>query len=131
MAPFLYPCESCARHIRAEEAACPFCGAAAKPVGDAGARPSFARPLSRAALLFVSATATVGCSSSTSPNEPAADAAADTGGPAATDSGAFDGEPAALYGPAMIEDSGPGSFEGGPVAAYGPAQIPDSGTDSG
>jgi hypothetical protein len=122
MAPFLHPCESCARHIRAAEAACPFCGVAVTDVAPPAARGPMARPMSRAALLFMSATATAGCSSS----EPVAlygpaviDSGADTG-EAIEDSGAETGAPAVDSGPASV-DSGPSEFDGGLIAAYGPA----------
>jgi hypothetical protein len=136
MTPFLHPCESCARHIRAGESACPFCGAAVSESAAASARRdgNFARPLSRAALLFASATAAVGCSSSSSTGT-ITDAAVESGpvalyGPAPIyDSGVQDsgGGGLPLYGPA-VQDSGSGlPDDGGILAAYGPAPTKDSG----
>jgi hypothetical protein len=117
----LQPCPSCARHIKTEESTCPFCGQAT-PQGFSGlVRPRGAAPLSRAAVLFMSATAVTGlaaplaCSSTSS-----------GGGGNEVDSGHVDsGGPVAAYGPAIV-DSGQ-QDSGGPVAAYGPAII-DSGT---
>jgi hypothetical protein len=119
MAPLLQPCESCARHVRISETACPFCGAAVASAPEAAAPAPFARPLSRAALLFMGVTAATGCSSA----------------------------PSVMYGPAIIEDSGAtvdsggeaidsggatvdsggGGPDGGLVAAYGPGSVQDSG----
>jgi hypothetical protein len=123
MAPFLHPCESCARHIRAGEAACPFCGAAVTQVA-APARGSVARPMSRAALLFMGATTSIACgSSSTNPPTTEPDAAIQDSGvdAAIQDSGVDTGEPAAMYGPAMI-DSG-SEFDAAGVVLYGPGVV--------
>jgi hypothetical protein len=125
----LQPCPSCARHIKTEESLCPFCGQAT-PQGFSGlVRPRGPAPLSRAAVLFMSATAVTGlaaplaCSSTSS-----------GGGGNEVDSGHVDsGGPVAAYGPAIV-DSGQQEAgqqdSGGPVAAYGPASV-DSGMDSG
>jgi hypothetical protein len=123
MAPFLHPCESCARHIRATEAACPFCGATVTEVAAPTARGSIARPMSRAALLFMGATTTIGCGSSSTPptTEPDAavqDSGVDSGEPV---SGFDSGGPVAAYGPAMI-DSG-SEFDAVGVVLYGPGVI--------
>jgi hypothetical protein len=145
MAANFQSCPSCARHIKVEEAACPFCGGALPETFGASSRKG-AAPLSRAAILFMGATAVTGasaaCSSSSngSGHTNGADSGeVDTGsvvaayGPAIIDSGKLDStaEPdvVALYGPAPVLDSGP-DFDG-PVAAYGPAPIPDSGTGGG
>ncbi len=130
MAANFHACPSCARHIKLEEAACPFCGAAT-PDGFANlARPRGPAALSRAAILFVSATAAAGVSAAT-----ACSSSSPT--PAAEDSGG----PVAAYGPGPVHDSGSptdsggvidsgGQIDsGGPVAAYGPAII-DSGMDT-
>jgi hypothetical protein len=59
----LHACPSCSRHVRTTESACPFCG---EPLGEQFAaacprRQLSGRPLSRAALIFASATAVAGC----------------------------------------------------------------------
>jgi hypothetical protein len=116
MKPFLHPCESCSRHFRADEAACPFCGAAAPAIAARDAVTSAARPVTRAALLFMGATAVAGCSSNPSTTA-GVDASTDTGP-----------GPAPAYGPGPIFDSGQDT--GGPVALYGPGPTPDAGTDA-
>jgi hypothetical protein len=61
----LVPCASCSRHVRLTEAVCPFCGAECSQHVEPPPSPSpptaATRPLSRAALLFMGAAATVGC----------------------------------------------------------------------
>lgn len=60
----LAACSECGRHIRTTEAACPFCGATASfETGDV--RQPVGRPLTRAAILFASATAIAGCGKTT------------------------------------------------------------------
>ena len=54
----------CGRHIRTTEAACPFCGATATFTAVETALP-VGRPLTRAAILFASATAIAGCGKTT------------------------------------------------------------------
>ena len=61
----LQTCPSCSRHIKVDEAACPFCGAPT-PEGFASTarRPvPFSAPLSRAAILFLGAASACGSSS--------------------------------------------------------------------
>jgi hypothetical protein len=56
----LFPCPKCARHVREDEHACPFCSAAVACSGRCiAATPD--RAASRAAILFVGATAIAGC----------------------------------------------------------------------
>ena len=114
MIPLLRPCASCARHIRASEAACPFCGAAAAPDASVLARkPAMSgRPMSRAALLFASAATALACSSSGSDNGA-------SGAPPVHDAGGAQ------------EDAGPDAAgEGNPVVLYGPAPMDDAGGDA-
>ena len=58
----LVPCDTCERHIRSSEEACPFCGAAATPF-EVSAQEAAARPLrvSRTALVLASLTALSAC----------------------------------------------------------------------
>src|SRR5690349_840644 len=68
MAQTFQPCESCERHVRVDEAACPFCGAVLPAdFGEtARGRTTTGRgAATRAAILFVGATAAAACSSST------------------------------------------------------------------
>jgi hypothetical protein len=108
----LLPCPSCARHVRAFEAACPFCASAlpafpaAAPIARAGGK-----RLSRAALfaLGASAAAIAACSD-------AGTTQSLYGGPA-VDSGQDSPSPAPLYGGAPVDAS-----DDAPVlvdAAYG------------
>jgi hypothetical protein len=149
MANTFQACPACARHIKTDEAACPFCGSATPEGFSTVAKPKGPAPLSRAAILFMSATAVGGvsvataCSSSSSAtgvsDAGARDSAAaeDTGGPVAAygpapvmDSGQVDtGGPVAAYGPGPVMDSGP-EFDG-PVAAYGPAPVDSGGGGEG
>jgi hypothetical protein len=123
----LHPCPACARHIRGDEATCPFCNAATPEGFGAVARAKIAAPMSRAAILFMGATAVSACSSSSSSGPVAAY------GPAPVDSGAQDAaedtNPVALYGPAMVDSGAKDATEepdSGPMALYGPAPV-DSG----
>lgn len=139
------PCPDCARHVRVDERACPFCGVAvtlrARPVR----RPP--RRLGRAAMFAVrtailgAAGATGACGSATGLEDPihrSDAAAADAGrrpdaGPVVSDAGAEDaGGAIAMYGtPPPPMDGGP-SDAGGEIALYGgPAPVEDAGADAG
>jgi hypothetical protein len=81
----LLPCPSCDRHVRASEAACPFC-AAALPVALRSSQPlprSPATRLSRAALFALGTSAAAlaaACGGTTAPSTFAGADAADEGG---------------------------------------------------
>jgi hypothetical protein len=131
MTDFFVACAACARHVREGEAACPFCGEAI-PEGTAAPRPpARSGPITRAAILFVGATAAAGCGGSTeggnvplygpAPVDGSFEASNGDGG--GEDGGGIDGG-VVLYGPAMVDSSV--DADSGPVAAYGPAP-----TDSG
>lgn len=91
----LVSCTKCARHVRAAEVACPFCGASLEG-GVARPAPSLPidRALGRAAVVFMGATALVACGKTTAGKGTAPD-------PAPTELAA----PA--YGPPPISDSVP------------------------
>ena len=57
----LLPCPGCARHIRSDETACPFCDRAVAFCAGGRCGQSAERPLSRAAVLFLGATALAAC----------------------------------------------------------------------
>jgi hypothetical protein len=82
----LAPCPSCLRHVRAEETACPFCASALPADFAPPPRPVVRAvgPFTRAAVLFLGASA---CGGSVAPTEP---------------------PPVPFYGPAVVEDSGVG-----------------------
>jgi hypothetical protein len=136
MSARLHPCPSCTQHLRASETVCPFCDASLPAGSGASARPlPPGRPMSRAALLFVTATAAASCGGSTEAGSPPP---ADGGREAATDSGGgggdLDGQPVALYGPGPIYEAGPrpdagpdapseASPDGGMAVMYGPATV--------
>lgn len=148
----LHPCPSCSRHVRPTEAACPFCASAFPDGFGAARRPEIAnanRGLTRAALLFASATAIAGCGETTGvDNTSSSGKTSSSGGSSGTASGSSSGSvssssgstssssgdvPVPMYGPAPIDDgglekdSGIGpKKDGGAVALYGPAPI-DSG----
>jgi hypothetical protein len=63
----LVPCTLCARHVRASETACPFCGGTLMaPV------PTSPMALSRAALIFAGATTLTACGKEPAPPAPPA-----------------------------------------------------------
>ena len=92
----LVACAGCARHVRCGEDACPFCGAALPACPHATTiDPPVA--LSRAALLFLGATAVAACGKTDRMHDP---------------------ETVAVYGPPpMMVDASP------PVTIYGPAPV--------
>jgi hypothetical protein len=130
MADLLQPCVACSQHIRVDERACPFCNAELPENfgDDARARVSRTRPMSRAAILFVGATAAAACGGSTETGTGSSgDASTHEDGSAADGSG-IDGA-VVLYGPAPFDASVDHSVDAspdGPVAAYGPGPV-DSG----
>ncbi len=94
MSTSLVPCTGCARHVRASDAACPFCGLVRTLEASRDAVPG-ARPLSRAALLFAAA-ATVASTEACGKTDPPLDAAVSE-----------PPMPVAVYGPAPIDDVTP------------------------
>jgi hypothetical protein len=141
--------------MRSDETACPFCKAvlpevlAAAQRGALG-RGSSGRPLSRAAILFVGATATTACGSQDTQLLPAYgpapvldsgpehDASPELDSSLGPDTSP-DAEPVALYGPAILDSGSDAAQEaspdstspfpdGGAMASYGPVVIPDSGS---
>jgi hypothetical protein len=83
----LRPCTACARHVRASESSCPFCGAKLDAFPVRNGAPLGERP-TRAALLFAGMATVVGCEAHVVPAygaPPVRDAGAegaDSGGPA-------------------------------------------------
>lgn len=66
----LLACTGCARHVRAEETVCPFCGQSLEGLAP---RPLAPLPeLSRAAAVFIGAAAVVGCGKEAAPPPPPA-----------------------------------------------------------
>ena len=119
MGACLSPCPSCARHIRADEGTCPFCGAATPEGFGACVRPAPAGPvLSRAAVLFMGATAVAACGGTTT-----------TVGGGGDSGSSADSMPVAMDGPAPVRDSSVDApvDSPGPVPAYGPGPTRDSG----
>ncbi len=114
----LIPCGGCGRHVRANESACPFCGATIEAEAAARAVPSAGARLGRAALFAFGATIAVtatACGGGT----PSGDAAVQ-------DSQVQpDGQMMALYG-APPPDAGPVD-DGSPGARYGAVPAPDAG----
>lgn len=105
---FLSPCSACRRHVRADVATCPFCGAATPATG--GAPRVIAQRLSRSALLALGASAIVlGCSSG-------------DGTSSETDSGT---------GTDAVADAVDGSLDTGPVDTGGPAPAYGAPADTG
>jgi hypothetical protein len=80
----LIPCPSCGRHVRIQDAVCPFC-AEAQPVGRTVARPVKAR--AKRAVTFVAASMAVAAcgSNSGSPTTPDATSSAASSATPATD----------------------------------------------
>ncbi len=107
----LHLCPHCARHVKKEETTCPFC-ASVLPA-DFGvcteARAPAGRPLTRAALVLLGATAIGACGKSGA-NDPASP-----------------GSGVDIYGPAPVADAGGAAPEPLPVAVYGPPPMFDAG----
>ena len=131
--PHLRACPACARHVRVNEPACPFCGG---PLGDAfhaAVAPSPPRTSLTRAALFAFGTGTLalapGCSSS-----PSGSPVVDGGGSEDSSSPVVD---AAYGGPPIGSDAGgiapayggaPVNTDGGQgIAAYGGAPIETDG----
>lgn len=102
----LHVCPSCARHVRSDETSCPFCERLL-PEDFAVCGPARAtdRPLTRAALVLMSATALTACGK-TSTSSPGS--GVDIYGPAPVDvradSGATEAQmPVAVYGPPPMD----------------------------
>jgi hypothetical protein len=57
----LLPCPSCERHVRSDETACPFCNQAVAFCANGRCAETGDRALSRAAVLFLGATALAAC----------------------------------------------------------------------
>lgn len=107
----LLPCGSCARHIRASSASCPFCGAAHTPVDAApfeGPMPRMSRAVAftlGAAVLAGSAAMLDGCVHSEPvygapfpPQDAAVDATPDAAADATPDAVSDTGNPGVRYG---------------------------------
>lgn len=108
----LVPCTECRRHVRADDAACPFCGAAIPEGAAARAVPAARGRLDRVAFFtFATTIAAAACSSGGAGSIDDAGAARD--GTAKDDGAARD-------------DSGVVKDDGGMQAAYGISPI-DSG----
>lgn len=128
MSHSLSPCPSCSRHVRAQDAACPFCQAILDVEGRASTRPaSQARVgrLGRAAMVAVGATlasASLGACGSDEPSQEdrtivtSDETQSGTGGEEPVDTGSGVGAPVAP----------PEDDDGGAVhAMYGAAPAPD------
>jgi hypothetical protein len=118
MAHFL-PCPGCSRHVRASDAACPFCGAGL-PLSLRSQKPVLpTKRLGRAATLAfgaaLAAGSTAGCAEITTPSE-------DSGVNEMEDAGGV----VALYGAASI-DAGESEDAGQSVALYGAPAPEDAG----
>src|SRR5688572_3112902 len=72
----LLACESCSRHIRTTEKACPFCGATREASEPVTLSPF--RPANRAAVFFFTATSLVACGKKDADKNDAAPEAATT-----------------------------------------------------
>lgn len=132
MANALIPCSGCGRHVRATEAACPFCGATVSDEARAKVIPAATSRINRNAMfVFATTLALSGCAASTGPGDAQP---ADTG--VSQDSGVADsGSPVAMYGAPQPTDSGVVTDTGiqdggGNVALYGAPAPVDAGRDS-
>jgi hypothetical protein len=113
MAYGLVPCPGCARHVRTDETACPFC-TAALPACAPPPEPAANGPrLNRAAIVALGASlALTGCAPVALYGAPAPDVVEDDGGlqamygAPAPDAAADDGGSAPLYGAAPPSDGG-------------------------
>lgn len=126
----LVPCPSCQRHVRATEAACPFCASALPSGLEKTAIPSATRRMSRAAaFVFGASIAVTGCGSTTEGGGSGGGADTSSSSSGGSDAGPDDdGGAMALYGD-PAPDGGPDD-DGGAQAEYG-APAPDAGPDAG
>jgi hypothetical protein len=129
----LVPCPSCKRHVRAAEAACPFCSSALPEDLAAGAIPSAPRRLSRAAaFVFGASLAVAGCGTDTDGGSAGGgeNNSSSSSGSSSSTSGGVDAGPEddggqmALYG--LPADAGPDD-DGGGQAEYGAPAPMDAG----
>lgn len=96
----LVPCANCARHVRAFESTCPFCGAAASGESAERVVPSAKMRLGRAALFAFGATlaaTTAACGSMTMPTDSGTNTDSQVAD-AAVDNDAGEGGPQTRYG---------------------------------
>jgi hypothetical protein len=107
----LVPCSSCARHVRASDARCPFCTTAIHVEAGAASRPV---SRSRAAIMLLGATLATGCGGSTAP------APEEPGAPVAIYGGPPPSEPPTEPAPEQNSNSNDTrEDEGAVVAMYG------------
>ena len=120
----LVPCDHCSRHVRADGAACPFCGT--EVAEDAASRAVPAAPLrsrlDRVAFFTFATTVAAACSSG------GGGGVEGDGGPTQDSAVKDDGGMQAAYGISPVE-AGPRD-DGGMQGAYGAPPL-DSGFDSG
>ncbi len=128
----LHPCPSCARHIRVTEKACPFCDSALVEWTPQAKVVRLPARLTRAAILFASATATTTAATSCGGKEEPS--AFQDGPPPITEAGAalygaapFDAGFDARSADAAIRDADAADTDGdagpGTVILYGPAPV--------
>ncbi|MBN9159609.1 MAG: hypothetical protein J0I07_01490 [Myxococcales bacterium] len=124
MATRLRLCGACARHVRVTDPVCPFCGAAGAETGSSTAA-ELARPLSRAAVLFVGATTLAACVGG--PGDlSSSSGGSDTSGSGSSSSGSS-GDPASSSSSGQPEPEPEPDPEPLPAPAYGPAPVRDAG----
>ncbi|MDP3275636.1 MAG: hypothetical protein Q8Q09_10605 [Deltaproteobacteria bacterium] len=124
------PCTQCARHVRATDPQCPFCGTAiteAQRLSVASA-PSLSHRLSRSAMLAVGASLTLGACASTTSGDRDGQVTADAR-PDAMDEGTIgalygDPGPAPEYGAPPPPPMDAGDSDGGPAPRYGAPPAP-------
>src|SRR5580704_12156795 len=126
MAKSLVPCPSCARHVFANEQACPFCKSALPSTLADAIVPGTTQRLSRAAAFaFTASLAVTGCGgSTTTPPSDGTDSGSTGGQDGATDAQEDMGTGVALYGapayglppPPHYRDAGPDADSGPPIA---------------
>jgi hypothetical protein len=134
----LRPCLGCSRHVRANEAACPFCATPRAELADEERVLSpLAGRVTRAAIVFAGATAIAACGGSKDDTS-SASSASSTGGTSGSSgkgssgtsgtsgtsgSSGSNGDTSgnvALYGPAPVDDGGVDGKDSGGVPLYGP-----------
>lgn len=122
----LLPCPGCARHVRAGERECPFCGGAIEVAG----APAVRRPTTRlgraATFAFGAAVATTlsvaGCGDDGTGGDVDSGAAADSGGGADVDSGSSGDDAGGAMADAGGDAGGSGDDAGAAVDAGGPME---------
>ncbi|MBS2019279.1 MAG: hypothetical protein JST00_40825 [Deltaproteobacteria bacterium] len=120
----LHPCTGCARHVRGTDAVCPFCGAEVTEPAPRVATNN--KRLTRAAILFATAAVAAACGGKEDPVPTTSSSSSGSSGTSGSSgsSGSSGTSGTSGVAPAYgVPDPDSGADDGGPVALYGPAPV--------